>query len=240
MRELEKIYQQIQFSLQSVRVILLSFLIIVCFLIWVMHLKISLYIPFLILFWELTTFLFFRIIKQRKEVRDVNNIHFAYFIFEFFLLTMIIHFMGGVEGLGAVFYVFFIVYAVFLFPRERGMIIGLLAFVFYTVLSFLECFGIIKHYEFLGLGEYYDPFYVASMLIISGASLGLIFLATEYFAEDMRKNKDELLVLYKQLQEKTEKLEAINKFAIGRELKMVELKEENKQMREKAEKPKKK
>ena len=77
------------------------------------------------------------------------------------------------------------------------------------------------------------------MLISSGASFGLIFLVTEYFSADVRKNKNELLLLYQQLQEKTEKLEAINKFAVGRELKMVELKEENRQMKKKRGKLKK-
>ena len=150
MQELEKLYQQIQFSLRSVRVVLLSFFIIVSFFIFAFNLKISLYVPLLLLFWEFSTFLFFRIIKQQKKTDDINNVHFCYFIFEFFLLTIIIHFIGGVEGFGVVFYVFFIIYAVFLFPRERGMAISLFAFIFYTVLLFLECLGIIKHYEFLG------------------------------------------------------------------------------------------
>ena len=225
---------------------LVVFFLLMNFLRFALNVPFSLWIDFLIIFWFLSVFIFYYFVKNQKIIFKIQHSIFAYFVFELALLTVIIHFIGGVEWFGMFFYCFFIIYGVFLLPKRLTFDMILVSLLFYFGLVFLEYNNVISHYNVFPGEEPYQNFrYVFSNLMLLGGVFLLLYAMSDRFASSVKnqnlKLKEaqdmlsvsniKLTAAVKELEYKNKEVERertiaekFNQLAVGRELKMVELK----------------
>jgi len=198
--------------------------------------------PFVVLIiWFFSGFLFLHITKKAETITGVRNALFYWVVLELLLLTITIHYVGGVLWFGPFFYMFIFVYATFLFDKKRRKTMSLFVIFCYLCLFSLEYFGIIPYHEiFPGFNFFGNPQYVLSAL---GMELGIFifcFFALGVFHEEQERRIEQLSGAYKKLQEmknilarrtktlqeRVGELKKFHEIAVGRELKMIELKKE--------------
>ena len=143
--------------------------------------------------WLLTVFVLRYIIGKQRFVPIVESIHFRYYIFEVLLLTMIIYFIGSAEALGVILYVFIIFSANTQIPRDKAMIVGIIATLSYITLVLLEYFGLIPHKTLspFETEHYRNHPYVITRLFASVGALCLITYTCSTIADMLRKNSKE-------------------------------------------------
>jgi hypothetical protein len=186
------------------------------------------------------------------------------------LMTLIVYYAGGVEGFAAMFYLYQIVYANSTLPRRKGFIVPTVAGLYFTTLVVLQYFNIIPFQPlFPGINLYKNRNYLLILLPFTWSIFYGIGYVSNIFSEMLKKRTLELeeaksvleikvkartreleeLVAQreeiikertKELREKIADLERFQKLAVGRELKMIELKEEIKKLKEALEKENKK
>ena len=81
-----------------------------------------------------------------------REIHFQ-IISDLIILTLIIHYSGGIENPIIIFYFFHMIIASSIFSAIESYLHTTFALILLTLLVFLECYGIIPHYQLEGFGE---------------------------------------------------------------------------------------
>jgi len=250
----EELLSIIKKSTDSVRIMVLSFLALSLFL------KVFLKVPFsstlflLELLWILLSFPFFYVTKRMKGVIEINNFHLFWIVCELFLLTFIVHFVGGIMWVGPFFYLFFALYENFLFGKRQRIAMLFLTIMFYVGLVFLELFKFIPTYRIFSLPNLYENLdYIISTVIITSGMIIFSFLASGIFRTELENKIGQIFKINrslldaqksleranKELLERMRELEKINKFAVGRELKISELKEKIEELERKLDEEKK-
>ena len=249
----KELLKELSWSLLSVAGVLFMFLILVFFLKFIFQIQFSTKIILLIVFWGISLLGFFYFVKKQKKISVINNLHFCYFVFELLILTIIVHYIGGARWVGIIFYSFFIIYGIFLLPKRKGLATIIITILFFTGLIFLEHIGVVAHHNPFGIQEYVKnfEFFITSVFISAGAFILLYLIADRFAGKTRNQNiklinfKKKLLLANnelnskiqeisektKEIEEKKKSVERFNELMVGRELKMMQLKEEIKRLK---------
>lgn len=270
--EFETALLKITIDLRSTRIMLAVFCIVAVITRFVFKVPVPFLVLFLIFIWFLLYFVYAYLIKRVKTGQGLYNLYFKYNIGDILFLTMIIHYLGGVAWIGVIFYILVLVMAGVILPKKKAIMLGFVSLFFYSVLVFLEYFGIIPHNPIFLLepGLYQSSAYVATSILVVAAFFYFVAETAGTFSEVLRKRTNELERAYqqteeareileirveartkelqelvgereeiiksrtKELQEKIQELERFQRLAVGRELKMIELKKEIKELQERS------
>ena len=90
-------------------------------------------------------------VKQNKKVLSwiKREIHFQ-IITDLIILTLLLHYSGGIENPVIIFYFFHIIIASSIFSPLESYLLTAFAIILLAVLTFLECYNIIPHYNLKG------------------------------------------------------------------------------------------
>jgi len=206
----------------------------------------------LLLSFFLFNYIFYFLIKQIEKTEStalLNITSYALIVVELIYFTIIMHLAGGVESIATVFFFLPVISTSLMFGASGSVITALICGLLVNILVILEYFGYISHISRYGIDtlEFKDisialtkTITISIFYIIAGFFAGFganILLAREKSlegeasklnkqAEKLIKRDQELTNLNKELDKKIKELESFQKLAVGRELKMIELKEE--------------
>jgi hypothetical protein len=179
----------------------------------------------------------------------LNFICYGITITDFIFITLIIHMAGGVESVSHIFMCLVIVGSSLFFGARGSVITAIVVGLIINGLVVIEYYGYVPHIsrygmptiEFTSLPIGLTKTITASVFYIiigffSGYSANMLFKREESFEEKakeldaqariIKKSEEELAISNAKLDERNQELERFQKLAVGRELKMIELKEE--------------
>lgn len=250
----EELLNLIKKSTDSVRMMVFSFFVVSFLLKIVVGASFPIQLFLIELLWIILSFPFFYFTKRIKGISAINNFHLFWIVCELFMLTLIIHFIGGIMWVGPFFYLFFALYENFLFGKRQRIAMLFLTIVFYVGLVFLEFFKFIPTYKVFSLPNLYEDLdYVISTIVVTSGMIIFSFLASDIFRTELENKIGQIFKINrslldtqkslertnKELLERMKELEKINKFAVGRELKISELKEKIEELEKKLEEERK-
>lgn len=215
---------------------------------------ITLIIPFAFL----NSALYFGQKKLEKNFSQplLSFISYAQIFLELFFLIIIMHSAGGIESISTVFFFMPVVSASLLLGSRGAILIAIVSSILINGLVVMEYYGVIKHVlrygmptiEFQNLPIALTKTITTSIfyLIIgafSGYAANMLFNREKAFeektiqldeqAKKLIKREKDLVVINKALDEKVAELERFQKQTVGRELKMIELKNKIKDLENK-------
>jgi K+-sensing histidine kinase KdpD len=201
--------------------------------------------------------------SQKKVEKDFSKglldfISYAQIIIELVFFTIIMHSAGGVESISTVFFFLPVVSASLIFGSRESILTAVISSILINWLIIAEYYGIIRHIprygvptvEYLSLPISLTKTITTSIFyIIVGAFAGYgakrLFNREKSFEEKARlldeqtrslsKRGQELSEANEELDDKVAELERFQKQAVGRELKMIELKNKIKNLESKPE-----
>ncbi len=273
--EFEQILNKFRIDIASTVRMLIVFNVLTIILRLVVGVSLPIQVYILLFIW--LGFYFFvwkNLLELPKTINGIYNLYCSYNAVDFLILTFLVHYLGASEWIGIIFYLITLVLSALLLPKKRTIILGVIAFFYYTCLLAFEFFGVIQHKPlFRGVDLYRSPGFVITQVIISAAVFYFIADSIGFFSEMLRQRqrqlseeKQKVVKAYekiedskkvlevrvkartkeleeftekqedlinsrtKELTEKVEELEKFQKIAVGRELKMIELKEKIKKL----------
>jgi len=184
-------------------------------------------------------------------------ISYTQIIIELVFFTIIMHSAGGIESISTVFFFLPVVSASLIFGAKGSIITAIASGILINLLILAEYYGIISHiprYSVITLEFQSLPialtktittsiFYVIVSLF-SGYGANMLFAREKSFEEKMQqldeqakkliKRDGELTAVNQELDNKVAELERFQKQTVGRELKMIELKNKIKNLEDKS------
>lgn len=164
---------------------------------------------FLLLAWFLFYFLHEYLIKKAKNAQKVYAAYFKQNISDLLLLTLIIHYLGGAEWIGIIFYSLVLVTSGVILPRNKAIVLGLVALFFYSSLVLFEYFEILQHRALflLGPGLYRSISYIGVQILVGAGVFYFIAETAGTFSEILREKTKQLQKAYEEAEEAKEVLE---------------------------------
>ena len=133
------------------RCIVLTFFLITILILkyfFYIHIYNELYI--LILSWFILSYLSQYILKKGIiRLTTLKKLDFIHYTIGLLFMTGFFYYTGGILWIGAIFFVFPILYVSLLSTPKEGLIITLLAIVFFSLIVFLEYLGYLPHKEII-------------------------------------------------------------------------------------------
>ena len=204
-----------------------------------------------IIFGVINLILYFAIKKVEKNFSKglLTLISYTQIILELVFFVIIMHSAGGVESISTVFFFMPVVSASLIFGYRGSIITALIAGALINLLVVAEYYGIITHIprydistiEFQNLSIALTKTITTSIFYVivgsfSGYGAKLLFerersleekaLQLNEQTQKLSKHSEELTAANQELDNKVAELERFQKQVVGRELKMIELKEE--------------
>ncbi|MFA5360221.1 MAG: hypothetical protein WC349_04675 [Patescibacteria group bacterium] len=194
-------------------------------------------------------------VEKNFSPKLLSLISYAQITLELFFLVIIMNSAGGIESISTVFFFMPVVSASLLFGSRGAISVAIISSFLINSLVVMEYYGIVNHVyrygvptiEFQSLPIALTKTVTTSIfyLIIgsfSGYGANMLFERERLFEEKthqlneqtkkINEHSKELAIANKELDEKVAELERFHKLAVGRELKMIELKEEIKKIKE--------
>lgn len=185
----------------------------------------------------------------------LNFISCTQIVVELIFFTIIMHSAGGVESISAVFFFLPVVSASLMFGLKGSLITALASGVLINLLIVAEYYGVISHINRYGVPtlEYLDLSIALTKTIttsifftivgsFSGYGGNMLFKREQSYEEKLQqldeqarklvKRDKELTAANRELDNKVAELESFQKQTVGRELKMIELKNKIKKLQE--------
>lgn len=186
-------------------------------------------------------------VEKNFSIKLLTLISYTQIIVELIFFTIIMHSAGGVESISTVFFFLPVVSASLIFGSKGPIMTAIAAGVLINLLIVAEYYGVISHIPRYGVPtlEFQNLpialtktittaiFYVivgsfsgysAKMLLKREQSFGEKVQQLDEQAKKMVKHSEELTVANQELDNKVAELERFQKQTVGRELKMIELK----------------
>lgn len=127
------------------------------------------------------------------------------------ILAALLHFTGGIENPVRMFFVFHVIIASILLSRPATYAHATLGLLLVTGVAMAELRGVLPHYALGGywrLEAYRDPRLVAAQLFLLGVILYVTAYTGSAIAVRLRRRELEAVVLWRQLAEKADRLQA--------------------------------
>ena len=250
----EKIFENINIRLA----ILFCYAIGAPLLVYLFGLRIKLLEVEFMIFWMIFyTIVFYPVVKKElfKTVKRLSNVYLIYLILDLVWLTIIIHFFGGLTWVGMVFLTYYIIFGYLVFPKYfQGFIMFWAVLTAATAIGLIDYLGILEQESLFAENQFLQKDINFLLATYVALFLALYFVANwnYIFSRRLKKEKTDLREKKihleektkeleektaevekgaKKLQEKIEEMEKFQKLLVGRELKMIDLKEEIKKLK---------
>ncbi|MDD5014432.1 MAG: hypothetical protein PHW73_04930, partial [Atribacterota bacterium] len=108
--------------------------------------------------------------KIKIQLKTLKKIDFIQYVIGLLFMTGFFYYTGGILWIGAIFFVFPILYTSLLSTPKEGLIITLMAIVFFSLIVFLEYLGYIPHKEIIKFSPYLykdTQYIIGTILMIS-------------------------------------------------------------------------
>jgi len=188
-----------------------------------------------------------KLVKKNFSKKLLALISYTQIIVELVFFTIIMHSAGGVESISTIFFFLTVVSASLIFGSKGSIITAVAAGVLINLLIIAEYYGIISHIprygvptlEFQNLPIALTKTITTAIFYViigsfSGYGANMLFKREKLLEEKMQqldeqtkkmvKHSEKLIVANQELDNKVAELERFQKQTVGRELKMVELK----------------
>ncbi|MEI6597311.1 MAG: hypothetical protein WCL13_03870 [bacterium] len=205
----------------------------------------SLFVAFAVI--NLTLYFLHKRVKNNFSKNLLAFINYTQIIIELIFFTIIMHWAGGVESISSVFFFMPVVSASLIFGARGSIITAVASGVLVNLLIIAEYYGIISHIprysvptlEFQNLAIALTKTITTSIFYVvigsfSGYGANMLFKREKSLEEKMQqldeqakklvKRDGELTEINQELDNKVAELERFKKQTVGRELKMIELK----------------
>ena len=124
---------------------------------------------------------------------------------DLFILTTILHFSGGIENPFCFFFVFHMILGSILCVKRSSYILAAVAISLFSLIVFLEYFGVIPHYELTGFAAhklYKDFTFISGTLFVFSSTLILVVYMTNAIVWQLREQEDSIEQANQKLKEK--------------------------------------
>ena len=195
-------------------------------------------------------------VEKKFSKKLLNFISYTQIILELTFFTIIMHSAGGIESISTVFFFLPVVSASLIFGSSGSILTALASGVLINLLIIAEYYGFIRHIprygtptvEYLSLTISLTKTITTSIFYViigsfSGYGAKMLFKREKSFEEKVEqldeqsqkltKRGQELIAANRELDDKVAELERFQKQTVGRELKMIELKNKIKDLESK-------
>lgn len=204
----EEMLQEANFIMTRKRFVIVGFILIVLIFKKINLLNISSRIIGWLFLWFFTTFFFDYLIKKVKTIKAIENFHFFYFLFDLIILTIGVHYAGSISWIAGIFYSFTIIYAYFILPRKKALVLTMIAvFILFNGLVMLEFFGYLPHQLLFEISPFDNISYVVITMFMINIFLMFLAVVLGFFANILREKKEKVETIFNQIEEERKVLE---------------------------------